>query len=849
MTLSFRTRLILFILLLLSLIQVLDLLSVWQSTRRAVIADSSVRLDYARNAFDEYIADLTDRLAEDARIATLDFSIREALALGDLPTRASVTRNIARRVEADRALLIDLDGTLLVDTARGMDGVAGERFPFPALVTASARTDRGAAIVVLDDTIYQLVLVPVKAPVAVAHVGVAVAIDREVANGLPAVGPLPLETAFAFGAADATEPAGSAAPSPPTWTVTATTWDHRDPAEIAAAIGALMDGGPSDGVPVDSPEGGIGIDGAETAGQTPAASTEAAGAETAGPRSPVAASAFIDIGGDRYVATASALATPPGSQPVRALLAYSVDAAIAQTRPLLLSMVALFAVSLVAASIGTVLLAQSISRPIRILTGAASRMQDGDYGQPVTLPRRDEFGVLADSFNQMMQAIRDREQRIARQARQDPLTRLPNRTEFAVRVDRLLADRSLPAVVAVVTLDRLQEINRTIGYDVGDRVLIAAAERLSAERAPDGEVARIGGDEFGLLLPVSADTGMATLAALLQAFEDQIQIDKVTLDVTVHGGLAVFPEDGRTATELLQRADSALAAAVDAKHPFHRFDAGRDAPRPERLSLMSELRRGIEAGDLHLHYQPKIDLAHDRITHVEALVRWTHPTRGRIFPDEFIPLAEQTGQIRRLSAWALETAVAQATAWRAAGVDLIVAVNLSSRDVIDRRLPRLVQEVLDRHGLPPGNLTLEITESALMQDPDAAVDTLVRLSEMGLTLSVDDYGTGYSSMSYLKRLPVHELKIDKSFVLNLATDTDDEVIVRSTVELGYNLGLKVVAEGVEDAESYAILKRFGCTMAQGYYIARPMDADALTRFATTPPWGTAQPAVPPPPQG
>ncbi len=267
------------------------------------------------------------------------------------------------------------------------------------------------------------------------------------------------------------------------------------------------------------------------------------------------------------------------------------------------------------------------------------------------------------------------------------------------------------------------------------------------------------------------------------------------------------------------------------------YDAEKDSHYADKLSLMGELRKGIEQGEVVFHYQPKINISTGKISHVEALVRWTHPTRGFISPDDFIPMAEQTGQIQYLTQWGLEEAIKQCRQWRDQNYDINVAINLSAHDLTDNNLPKAIKKLLDKYKVRPEWLVLEVTESAVMKDPDLALYVLYALNGMGLTLSIDDYGTGYSSMSYLKKLPVQEIKIDKSFVLNLATNNEDEIIVKSTINLGHNLGLKVTAEGVEDEKSYKMLKDFGCDLAQGYLFSKALPASELEHFIESSPYG------------
>jgi EAL domain-containing protein (putative c-di-GMP-specific phosphodiesterase class I) len=301
-------------------------------------------------------------------------------------------------------------------------------------------------------------------------------------------------------------------------------------------------------------------------------------------------------------------------------------------------------------------------------------------------------------------------------------------------------------------------------------------------------------------------------------------------------GVAIFPDHGQDADTLLRRADVAMYVAKRAGSGYASYALEQDTHSPNRLSLIAELRPAIDHGQLLLHYQPKIEIATRRITSVEAVVRWEHPRHGMMMPDLFIPLAEQSGLIRRLGLWVLKTALKQVKAWQDAGLNLQVAVNLSMRNLHDPQLPDTIQEILLRYGVPPELLKVEITETTLMGDPEHAVKLLTRLNELGVKVAIDDFGIGYSSLAYLRRLPAEEIKIDKSFVLDMTTEENDAVIVRSTIDLGHNLGMKVVAEGVESQESWDLLAKWGCDLAQGYYMSLPLAPEDLTRILRRSNW-------------
>jgi diguanylate cyclase (GGDEF)-like protein len=416
-------------------------------------------------------------------------------------------------------------------------------------------------------------------------------------------------------------------------------------------------------------------------------------------------------------------------------------------------------------------------------------------------------------------------------AHHDVLTLLPNRTLFQERLREVVAVSGKTGAVMIMDLDRFQEINDTLGHHNGDSVLIAVARRLAA--ASDSSlVARLGGDEFAVLLEAVNDRKEAVRFAerLLATFADQVTLGDLTLDVRGSIGVALFPEHGTDADSLMQRADIAMYVAKGNKRGYEVYSPESDRYAPERLALIADLHRALNGTGLFLTYQPKIDLKRGRISGVEALIRWQHPTRGLIQPDDFIPLAEHTGLIKDLTLWVLDTALAQSQAWQREGIDLGIAVNLSVRNLLDLDLPDQVARLLQKWDVPAHRLELEITETTLMEDPARASSVIARLNAMGIRLSIDDFGTGYSSLVFLKQLPVQEIKIDKSFVLNMLADLGDGAIVRSIIDLAKNLGLDVVAEGVESEGIMQELTLRGCTTAQGFFISRPVRADRLTEW-------------------
>lgn len=442
------------------------------------------------------------------------------------------------------------------------------------------------------------------------------------------------------------------------------------------------------------------------------------------------------------------------------------------------------------------------------------------------------FRVVAGASKRLRKQANDRDH----QARHDSLTQLPNRTYFYERLrESIRTARRIDMTLGVLMVDieRFRDVNDTLGHHNGDLLLRSVGERLDEVLEEGDFLSRFAGDTFAIMLRVGSSVARAEAAAVAarHSLEEPFVLDGLTLDIQVSIGAAVFPNHGTDGGVLMQHADVALNHAKTARSGYEFYDVEQDRHSSDRLALSAELRRGIKDDELVVYYQPQVDLRNGGLIGVEALVRWQHPKRGLVAPDEFIGIAESTGLIRPLTLKVLDTSLTECLRWEALGLKLSVSVNLSVWNLLDKRLASDIGELLERTGVAPNRLELEITESAIMNDPARALDALSRLSSMGVRLSVDDFGTGYSSLSYLKRLPVSALKIDRSFVMNMENDTNDAVIVRSTLDLARNLGLKTVAEGIETKPVMDELARLGCDVGQGYYISRPIPSTDLVDWA------------------
>jgi len=422
-----------------------------------------------------------------------------------------------------------------------------------------------------------------------------------------------------------------------------------------------------------------------------------------------------------------------------------------------------------------------------------------------------------------------------RQALHDPLTDLPNRLLFADRIERAIVEsgrRGTRFGIVMLDLDRFKEVNDSLGHTAGDDLLRQVGERLRRALRASDTAARLGGDEFGLLLPdlLENEGVLPAIDRIRGAFEQPISVQELPLAIEVSIGIALFPDHGDSAELLIQRADMAMYDAKRESAPFCFYDEHAAICDPTRLTLVSELRRAMEERELVLYYQPKAVLADGEVRSVEALLRWRHPTRGLIFPDSFIPLAQETGLIRPLTLYVVDEALRQCRCWRDEGLGLSVSVNLSMRNLLDLEFPSQVAALLARWEVESELLELEMTESAMLANPTRTTGVLGELSALGIKLSIDDFGTGYSSLAYLHRLPIDEIKIDRSFVTDMGDDTDDLAIVQCTIDLGRNLGLDVVAEGVETREVWEKLRQLGCKSAQGYFLSQPVPPSQLSEW-------------------
>ena len=771
----FRTRLLALMLGLLVTAQVIIMLAVLGATGANLSQQARDDLALGGRVFAQLLDSREQELLTTTRVLTGDFAFKDAVASGDAHTIRSTLLNHGSRIGADAAMALELDGSLITTLD---EGLAEEAFPFPALLEQAREDAFATGIVQLDGRPVQLVLVPVTAPLPIAWTALGFELDQPLAEELRQL--TGLEVSF-----HVTRPGTN---------YLASTLPERYQTVVR-----------------DGLQAGNGLqEGATT----------------------------VRLGENAWFTLRVPLGRTDGS--VAAYLQASEAETMAPYRQLrdqlLLIAGALLLLSLLAGS----LMARQVSRPVMTLAKASARIARGFYDQPVPRPSGDEFGDLADAFNRMQQGIAEREIRIRHQASHDTLTSLPNRNHAR----ELLADRvqpdGRPFAMMLLDLNRFREVNDALGYAIGDRMLVAMARRLLDTAGDDGLAARTGGNEFLLVISGWCEAGAAARARdLLGELSRPVELPDLRIPVSLRAGLVCHPAHAGTPDTLLRRAEIARERARGHATGLSVYQSGEDEAHLRRLRLVNDMPAALSDGQITLVYQPQVRLSDNRVTGVEALARWRHPEFGQVAPDEFIRLAEQTGQIQALTRHILDQGLAQGGSLRDRGWPLRLSLNLSAHDLLDRELAEAIITRLRRHGLGGEALTLEVTETVLMEEPERARLQLDRLRSLGIRLAIDDFGTGYSSLAQLKRLPVQELKIDRSFVGTLPDDPADVAIVRTTIELAHLLGLEVVAEGLESADARALLKEMGCETAQGYGIARPMPADALADWLD----GTDEPAV------
>lgn len=765
---KFQTRLTIVYLALFFAVQGIIILAFYTSVNSNVDEQVQSQLRSSAKTFSAILQRRIAALAGRARDQARQFEFRDTISTGDVPTIRSAMRNFSKRIEADLALVYGLDGEILASV--GSNGFTNDMAPSLSvdLMERAEAENSATDIIEVDGHIFELVFVPVLAPDLQAIIAYGVELDQDEALSIKLLSSIDLEIAFLY--------------------------KEDDTFKVASA----------------------------TSGQGTLGSfleTDMRQADEAVFKAPYQ--------GDDHMFWRLELGESAETKgDIAALLYYSIDTALAPYVALAVTLSIVLIIGIIMLIGGSVVLSRSVTRPLRVLARATYSIAEGDYHEVESLKNGDEIANLTDSFNRMVGAVKEREQEIAFQAFHDAETGLPNRNQFEKEL-ALEVENKKEFCVVIAEVQQLTELRGVLNNTHVNDLLCGIGERIN--QVANVKVARLSTESF---VYVSEDVGAADIIAslIINAFMTPFEIAEVVIDVSLKMGLTKYPKDAQDPVKLLQRASSALEAGRKAPKGFAWYVDDEGTSFKQRLSLMSDLRDALNSGEVFFAYQPKLDLQSGTIKSVEALVRWISPSRGFVPPDEFIPFAERTGDVRHVSDWGLRTAIAQAADWRARNIYVAVAVNLSTSDLMNSNLPGQVLKLLRDYNLPASCLKLEVTESAVMHDMTRALDVLNMLSAMGIVLSIDDYGTGYSSLSYLKRLPVSELKIDMSFVRKLAESSEDRILVRSTIELGHNLGLEITAEGVEDQKSLDLLTEYGCDTVQGYFVSKPVPADEFEAF-------------------
>lgn len=631
------------------------------------------------------------------------------------------------------------------------------------------QSDTAAPFAVVGGRPYQIVFAPLRAPDVIAWVALGFALDRPLAQQLAALAGTDVSFIYRESAG-----AGGAI----------STLDPATAAQLAASLPtSLGDGAPS----------------------------------------------LSTFAGQQYLTLSAPLNAQSGM--LQLVVQRSQLAAMAQFREMRFALLLIGGAALLGGIIVAVLAGRSAVRPLGVLVNAAQQIERGDYSDAITVDGGEEFQRLAGTFNSMQEGIREREAHIVRQATHDALTGLPNREGLRQRLEALPAGARLS--IAVIDVHRFRDINASVGHQAGDRLLQALAQRLKALSGASTPCARVGADVFVLTAAMHDSELLHRLLVLADEWRAGVDLGDLRLSVDIRAGISEWRAPRVPIEDLLRQADVALLQAKEQSTIAVLYLSTHDADHRRRVLLVAELRRALAGEGLSLHYQPLVNMTDRAPVAFEALLRWSHPTLGNISPAEFIPLAERASVLPDLSRWVLQQAIAQLGAWQQAGLDFEVAVNLSAADFADGGLPSRVLALLRQHRVPATRLLLEVTESAIMRDPQSAAQVMQQLRTAGVRFAIDDFGTGHSSLAQLHALPVDELKIDRAFVMNLERSASNQAIVRTTIELGHSLGLKVVAEGIETPDVWAALLRLGCDLAQGYYISRPMPVEFVADWTRT----------------
>lgn len=762
---TFRSKLFLLTIVPLAVAQVVTIFAVMQTVREDIYRRANDALIVGASVIEEFREARSERLRASAQVLAADFGLKQAAATRDVATLRSVLVNHGQRVSADIAIFLDLDGKAV---AASEEIGRKKMVDLLRLIDPTNARTSVQSILTVGDVTYHTIAETLRAPVPVGWLVLGFRIDQSVVERIGNLTDLD---------------------------VSIIAYDHNLPRTIATTYENAEAADFTDSVTISNSVYLVDDDGVDRL---------------------TINEPFADDVNDLQIVLQRSMqdAMLPYDDARRGLLLFS-------------------GVLLVLVTLTAIYVSGTIARPLRDLASATRRMIAGNYDSSVDVDIRsdDEFGELAKSFNAMRTAISEREERISEQAMYDSLTGLPNRENVVQSLTRAIDDAEesdTTLAVLSIRLKRMPEITSTLGHSASDELINLAAQQLKVNLDANDILGHVSTNEFVLILPDNTIENALTYADRIESILGAgVRLGRINITLQAAVGISGYPQHGKNAADLVRNASIARSEAETRQERVRVYEAGRQDHYVRQLRIVNDLLTALQREEIQLHFQPKIALPDCNPCGAEALVRWRHPELGYLAPDEFISAAEQAGTILHLTRYVLERALKFCRSWSEQNYELGIAVNLSARDLQDEYLPYFVLQLLKEHGIEARHLTLEITENSVMQDINHAVNVLECLRDIGVRISIDDFGTGHSSLAQLRNIPLHELKIDRSFVNNILEEEQNEAIVRSTIDLAHHMGLDVCAEGVENEETLRYLAGLGCEQAQGYYLSKPVPSDYL----------------------
>ncbi len=772
---KFQPMLLTFLLPVFFLTQLVTSILVYSETRKQITERNHEALITTKENFRKYLDATRGSLSRSAQILAADFGFRSAVASRDPKTISSALKNLSQRVDVSHASLVNASGTVLADLGGDFEGKLSNAAE--QLLKQSQLEGQANGLILSKGHIYQIVVVPVLAPDPIGWIFIGNPIDKNTTEALREQSTLRLDIAFVF------QDTNGAAH------YTASSFSAEKSTRILHSLNSEMVSHHSN-------------------------STH---------------EKVIQVGDESHITLVEDLRAVSGSEPIFMIVMASIHEALKPYDSLFRFLAIVAALGFIITVFFAIAIARKMTRPLSAMVDAANKYRAGDYSEKLTEEGPTELIALASSLNVMSEEISEREQRIFEAANYDNATRLPNRAKalFDISEYKSKSEDDVSLVAILLRLENVGDIRMTVGEDMASQFVAKVVERLRFLANADETLYRLNESE---LLYVGRDLDKFDdnkfINGIATALDMPVSLDGVDIDPQFHLGFAGCSKECDAQT-LIRQADLAAEQAAKSGLLHETYDRDYDEYMAERLSLVADMRRAIENNEMALNYQPKVDFATNNVRQVEALLRWQDSERGVVSPEIFIPLAERTGYIKTITRWVIERAMQDCRAWRSQGYDVKVAINLSARDLIEEGFANYIKSQLAANDLDENAVAFEITESAVIESRDKAISLIEKLREFGLDIAIDDFGTGESSMSYLKELPATELKIDKSFVTTIAQNPADQIIVRSAIELGHRLGMKVTAEGIEDIATESILKDFACDYGQGWLYAKPLSVEKL----------------------